>query len=258
VKASRLNLIIAIVLAIAAGISVWVYTAGAKTAVQNTEKVTEVLIAKKVIPVGTTLQQANAQGLVGKDTYPAGTVPSTALGITAVQVDNKPENLVAQVSVPAGSILGSNYFVTVTEESKRSIGPLQVPAGQFAVSVTTPDSDHVGTFIVPGVQVAVFCTVTELLGNTSNPQVSSALRTRLLVDKATVIGVGNATTPAQATANATANKNAGGLVTLAADQANAQKIIHCTRDGQVYLSLLGTGTTPTPDTGVSTENLFKN
>jgi len=260
VKASRLNLIIALVLAVAAGFSVWVYTAGAKTAVQSTEKVQQVLVAKKVIPVGTTLLEANTQGLIGTNTYPVASLPAGYLSVDAARDDTAAKLLVAQASVPAGTILGSNYFIAVTD-SKPNVGPLQVPAGMFAVSVTTPDSDHVGTFIVPGVEVSVFCTVTELVGNTtntSNPQSASALRTRLLVDQATVIAVGNATSIAQSNANATANKNSGGLITLAASQLNAQKIIHCTRDGQVYLALLGTGTAPTPDAGVSSENLFKN
>ena len=259
-KASRLNLIIAIVLALAAGISVWVYTSGVKTAVQKTEKVQEVVIAKQVIPVGTSLADAVAQGLLTTTTYPEGSLPS---GYITKDVANNPDTnktLVAQVSVPKGSILGSNYFVTVTD-TKPNVGPLQVPAGLFAVSVNTPDQDHQGTFVVPGVKVAVFCTYTELSGTTTNQnsaQSTSAVKTRLLVDEAQVIAVGAATSPAAANAAAASNKNAGALITLAADQKNTQKIIHCTRDGQVYLSLLGTGTTPTPDDGVSSENLFKN
>jgi pilus assembly protein CpaB len=262
VKASRLNLIIALVLAVAAGFSVWVYTAGAKTAVQKTEEVQQVLVAKKVIPVGTTLTEANTQGLIGIDTYPVASLPAGYLKADDVRDAAVADKQVAQASVPAGTILGSNYFITVTD-SKPNVGPLQVPAGMFAVSVATPDSDHVGTFIVPGVEVAVFCTYTDLQSgssstNTSSAQTADALKTRLLVDQATVIAVGAATTVGQANAAATAGKNANGLITLAANQGNAQKIIHCTRDGQVYLSLLGNGTAPTPDNGVSSENLFKN
>lgn len=258
-KSSRLNLIIALVLAVAAGFSVWMYTSGAKTAVQSTEQVVKVVVAKKVIPVGTSLADAVSQGYVESNTYPKASLPTGYITTEVANDTAQSKLLVTQVSVPAGAILGSNYLVPVSEQ-KPNVGPLQVPAGMFAVSVTTPDSDHVGTFVVPGVDVAVFCTYTELSGNTTqnSAQSASALRTRLLVPEATVIAVGNATSVAASNANAAANKNSGGLITLAANQSNSQKIIQCTRDGQVYLALLGTDTKATPDDGVSTDNLFKN
>jgi len=87
--------------------------------VQSTEQVEKVLVAKKVIPVGTTLADAYAQGLVGSNTYPKASLPS---GYTKVEVANDPEQaklLVTQVSVPAGAILGSNYLVAVSAQKPK-------------------------------------------------------------------------------------------------------------------------------------------
>jgi Flp pilus assembly protein CpaB len=262
VKASRLNLVIALVLALAAGISVFLYTSTARTAVQSTEQVQEVVVAKQVIPVGTTLADANSKGLLTTDKYPVGTLPAgyiTAEQVKATQAASR----VSQVSIPKGMILNSSNFGLVTDD-KPNLGPLQIPEGLFAVSVSAPDADHVGSFIVPGVDVAVFCTYSSLTNagsnsssGSGNAQEQAALRTRLLVDSAKVIGVGSATTPAAAAANSSGGKNSNGLITLAADQKNSQKIIQCSRDGLVYLSLLGTGTVAVPDEGVSSENLFK-
>ena len=264
-KASRLNLIIALVLALAAGFSVFLYTSSAKTNVLSAERnVQEVLIAKQVIPVGTLLTDAYKQNLLTKDTYPEATLPSGYLTAAAVNAPDALHPLVAQVSIPKGMILSASNFAAVTLD-KPNVGPLQVPAGKFAVSVTAPDSDHVGSFIVPGVNVAVFCTYTNLGGapagaaaSGSSSKNTDSLETRLLVASSTVIGVGSATTPAQAATNTAGNKASSGLITLAASQLETQKIVHCMRDGQVYLSLLGTGTVATPDTGVTTSNLFEN
>ncbi len=260
-KASRLNLVIALVLALAAGISVFLYTSTARTAVQSTEQVQEVVVAKQVIPVGTTLADANAKGLLTTDKYPLGTLPAGYVTTAQVKATDATSR-VSQVSIPKGMILNSSNFGLVTDD-KPNLGPLQIPEGLFAVSVSAPDADHVGSFIVPGVDVAVFCTYSSLTNASSgssssgNAQEQAALRTRLLVDSAKVIGVGNATTPAGAAANASGGKNSNGLITLAADQKNSQKIIQCSRDGLVYLSLLGNGTVAIPDEGVSSDNLFK-
>lgn len=259
-KASRLNLVIALVLALAAGASVFIYTSNAKTNVISAEtNVQEVLIAKQVIPVGTLLADAFAQNLIAKDTYPQASLPNGVLTPDAVNHPDTAHPLVAQVSIPKGMILGSTNFATVSLD-KPNLGPLQVPAGKFAVSVSAPDADHVGSFVVPGVRVAVFCTYDNLLSSPATAASANAdhLETRLLVASSTVIGVGSATTPAQASANAADNKNSNGLVTLAANQRDSQKIVQCVRDGQIYLSLLGQGTVAVAGAGVNNSNLFKN
>ncbi|MEY4366735.1 MAG: hypothetical protein RLZ28_150 [Actinomycetota bacterium] len=258
-KSSRLNLFIALVLAIAAGVAVFVYTNSAKSVVQSTQQVQEVLVAKQVIPIGTNLADAVSQGLVSTDKYPTGTLPAGFLTKEVANGENAKLS-VAQISIAKGMILSSSNFTT-TSEAKPNLGPLQVPSGLFAVAVSTADADHVGGFIVPGLSVAVFCTVDQGAGGKADGTPSSTIettRTRLLVDKATVIGVGNASSVAAANANATANKNSNGLITLAANQSNTQKIIECTRVGQISLALLGSDTVATPDEGVSGSELFEN
>jgi len=259
VKSSRLNLIVALVLAVAAGVAVFVYTNSAKSVVQSTQQVQEVLVAKQVIPIGTNLADAVAQGLVGTDKYPTGTLPAGFLTKDVANGENAKLS-VAQVSIAKGMILSSTNFTTTTE-AKPNLGPLQVPSGLFAVSVSTPEADHVGGFIVPGLSVSVFCTVDQGAGGAAKGTPTSTIettRTRLLVDKTTVIGVGNAATVAAANANATTNKNSAGLITLAANQTDTQKIIECTRVGQISLALLGNDTVAKPEAGVSGAELFKN
>jgi Flp pilus assembly protein CpaB len=261
-KASRLNLVIALVLAVAAGIAVFAYTSSAKQVVQNTEQVQEVLVAKQVVPIGTTLYEARVQGLLEADKYPLGTLPNGYLTKDVANNDATAKMRVAQVSIAKGMILtGANFGQT--SESKPNLGPLQVPAGLFAVSVTLADADHVGTFLVPGVDVSVFCTIEKSPGSSNSKAAANASTTpitvtRLLVNRATVIGVGNAASVAAANANITDGKNSNGLITLAADQTQTQKIIECTRAGQVNLSLVGIGTTPTPDAGAVANDLFQN
>ncbi len=259
-KASRLNLVIALVLAVAAGIAVFAYTSSAKQVVQNTEQVQEVLVAKQVVPVGTTLYDARVQGMLETDKYPVGTLPAGYLTKDVANDDSAAKLRVAQVSIAKGMILSASNFGQVSD-SKPNLGPLQVPAGKFAVAVTLADADHVGNFIVPGVDVAVFCTIdqaTGASGGASGSSTTTITSTRLLVERATVIGVGNAATVAAANANIATNKNSNGLITLAADQMQTQKIIECSRAGQINLSLVGTGTVPTPDPGVPANDLFKN
>lgn len=259
-KASKLNLVIALVLALAAGASVFFYTSNAKTSVISAEtNVQEVLIAKQVIPVGMLLSDAFAQNLIAKDTYPEASLPAGFLTPAAVNSPDPAHPLVAQVSIAKGMILGSTNFATVSVD-KPNLGPLQVPAGKFAVSVSAPDADHVGSFVVPGVSVAVFCTYDNLLSApaTAGSANGDHLETRLLVASSTVIGVGTATTPAQASANVADNKNSNGLVTLVANQRDSQKIVQCVRDGQIYLSLLGHGAVAVPGVGINNSNLFKN
>lgn len=258
-KSSRLNLIVALVLAVAAGVSVFVYTNSAKSVVQSTQQVQEVLVAKQVIPIGTNLADAVAQGLVSTDKYPTGTLPAGYLTKDVANGENAKLS-VAQVSIAKGMILTMSNFATTTE-AKPNLGPLQIPSGMFAVAVGTADADHVGSFIVPGLSVAVFCTVDQGVGSSAKGAGASTIettRTRLLVEKAIVIGVGNASTVAAANANTATNKNSNGLTTLATNQPDTQKIIECSRVGQISLTLLGGDTVAKPDEGVSGTELFRN
>lgn len=238
-------IVIAVVLAVLAGLAVFLYARSAETRALQDQAAVTVLVSTSEIPAGLTLGDAVGQGLVEPTQVSDKLAPPAAIST----VDASNSALVAADPIPAGQVILSGDFVTQMEQAK----PIVIPDGMMAISVVLGDPQKVGSFLRPGSMVAIFDTMSAVSLEDANA--TATLTTRPLIDSVEVLAVGAVTQEGAGTATPDAWSNA--LVTLAVDQTQAEKIIHGTQTGQLTMALLGDNTTLKPSVGVSNTDLFK-
>jgi pilus assembly protein CpaB len=129
---------------------------------------------------------------------------------------------------------------------------LQIPDGQLAISVNLTDTARVAGFVNPGSVVAIFLNGSD---GTTGQQF-----TRVLLPRVTVIGVGSTTpiptTTTDAAGQSTTEQLPRTLMTLALDQAQAQRVLFAQGSGELAFALLTDKSAVKPDAGVTAANLF--
>jgi len=243
-------IILAIVLAVIAAGLVFFYVRGAEERVIEEQQPVSVLVSTSSIPRGITLGDAVAGGLAEATQVPADMAPAGALaGVT-------PENagLLAINNVNPGQILLSSNFTAELPD----ITPVNIPDGLLAVSISLGDVQRVGNFLRPGAEVVIFNSYTPAGGAVQEEGEAAAdLTTRVLVDRALVLGVGEvASQPTTNPDGTTTTQPASSLITLGVDQAEAEKIILASQTGSLYFGLLGDGTEVVGSNGTTAGNLF--
>ena len=243
-------IILAIVLAVIAAGLVFFYVRGAEQRVIEEQQPVSVLVSTSSIPRGITLGDAVAGGLAEATQVPADMAPAGALsGVT-------PENagLLAINNVNPGQILLSSNFTAELPD----ITPVNIPDGLLAVSISLGDVQRVGNFLRPGAEVVIFNSYTPAGGAVQEEGEAAAdLTTRVLVDRALVLGVGEvASQPTTNPDGTTTTQPASSLITLGVDQAEAEKIILASQTGSLYFGLLGDGTEVVGSNGTTAGNLF--
>lgn len=243
-----LAIIAALALAVIAGVGVFAYTAQASDrATASAGATRSVLVAAQPLGVGTSFGDALDTGAIESRTFPVGTVPAGAL-TDASDIDR---SSIALTSIAADRLLMRGDFGSELPVA----GPLAVPAGLLAMSLELADPARVGTFLRPGSQIAVYGTVD--VPGTSTAGTTSALPTKetnLVVDRVTVIGVGDATQAQAEGADQQAKETA--LVTVAVDQEQGARLVQAVQTGALYLALLGDGVDPAPQPGVTGADVF--
>lgn len=233
--------IVAFVLAIIAGISVYVYASSADRRAVESQSPQPIVVTSHEIPAGMTLGLALEQGWVQETKVPKASLPLGALqSLTAAN-----QILYVLQAIPAGQIVFSANLVTKMPQ----IGPLTVPEGLMAVTVELSDPARVAPFLRPGAEVAVFNTV-ELTPSKSGLTVST---TRIVLERVLVVGVGEATQTQTATGEQTAP---AALVTLAVTQAQAEVLVHSVQTGSLYFALLRDGTVIDSPRSVTDQLIF--
>ena len=243
-------IILAIVLAVIAAGLVFFYVRGAEERVIEEQQPVSVLVSTSSIPRGITLGDAVAGGLAEATQVPADMAPAGALaGVT-------PENagLLAINNVNPGQILLSSNFTAELPD----ITPVNIPDGLLAVSISLGDVQRVGNFLRPGAEVVIFNSYTPAGGAVlEEGEAAADLTTRVLVDRALVLGVGEvASQPTTNPDGTTTTQPASSLITLGVDQAEAEKIILASQTGSLYFGLLGDGTEVVGSNGTTAGNLF--
>ncbi len=164
--------------------------------------------------------------------------------------------LLAVNNVNPGQILLSTSFVVELPD----VTPVAIPDGLLAVSISLGDVQRVGNFLRPGAEVVIFNSYTPagaVAAAEGEAATTADLTTRVLVDRALVLGVGEVAT-AQTTNpdGTTATQPPSSLITLGVDQAEAEKIIQASQTGALYFGLLGDGTEIVQSNGTTAGNLF--
>jgi len=230
-KVSKLSYIVAIVVALLAGVAVYIYQSTADTRALQGKQAINVIVAKTDLNVGVKLSDAVAQGLVKYEAFPAGAVPSDVL--TTIDATNSAK--VVSRSIGAGQlVLGSELadFATPTTQ-------IQIPSGTIAVSISLDDASRVASFVVPGSHVVVYWTKND------------GTESRVLLPDANVLAIGSTSTSSSQSTDTSSS-----LVTLALAPADVSRLILASKSGSLYFGLLSADTTVLPGSGTSDTNLL--
>jgi pilus assembly protein CpaB len=228
-KRRVLTIALALVLAIAGSGVVLAYVKGANARAVAGLKAVTVLVAQKEIPAGTSAGAAWQGGLLRGETLPAQSVPAEAVGSITADLDS----LVMSSEIMPGQVLLRPMLVRAAQAS----GGLAIPAGLVAVTIPLCLPQAVAGYVQAGSQVAIF-------------------DTRMVLPKVQVLSMSGGTSGQGGSGTGAASQTQGSvLVTLAVDQADAERVIQVAETGLPYLALL----TPDSQTGfdTTTQSLFQ-
>lgn len=252
-----LTVTVAAVLGLLGIVAVLAYVHQANERAVNGLKAESVMVADSAIPAGTSLSEAQHEDLLGTEK-----VPVSSLSTPAVQsVTTANGHLVMSASVAKGQVLLQNMLGSASTVNKESASSIVVPPGKVAVTVNMCISEAVANYVTPGSDVAVFDTVVSkaVIQRTCDTEhnalpfaqivTPSGASTLLVLPKVEVLAVGP---------NSAAQSTSGGssvtvtndpssspssdeevLVTLAVDQADAERLILIDEVGLPYMALLG-------------------
>lgn len=227
-----LAITIAIVLAAlgTAGGLFLVVSADSRAQSRLTDAIT-VAIATKRIPIGTTGAKVVSGGMVRFEKMPRASVPKDTIS----EIDAERSKLVITSNIAVGQVLLAANF---GEVSKVTSG-LPLPEGKMAVTVETSAPEQVAGYVQAGSQVTIFLTYNLV---SSNGTKSNIQRTRVLLPRVEVLAVGTYQSAqarnATANANSSTARSASLLLTVAVDQAEAERLIEGLNHGSLYLGLL--------------------
>jgi pilus assembly protein CpaB len=253
-----LTITLAAVLALLGAVAVLAYVRQANERAVNGLKAETVMVATSAIPAGTSLSKAQHDHLLSTEK-----VPDSSLTTPAVQsVTAANEHLVMSGTVAKGQVLLQNMLASATTVT--SNGGFVIPSGMVAVSVNMCISEAVAKYVTPGSNVAVFdttagngsqiqrsCDTGRSVLNSGEIHNTQAASTLLVLKKAEVLAVGQ--NPAAQSASGSSSSAAVAtdpsssssssqnevLVTLAVNQADAERLILIDEVGLPYLALLG-------------------
>ena len=257
-----LTIILAIGLAVVGTGAVLLYVKGADQRVLNGQKAVTVLVADQQVPAGIKAGTALSEGLLRHQKLPAASVPSDAVRVITPGLNS----LVLSADLPSGQLLLRPMLVTALAAHTG----LAIPPGMVALSLQFCLPRDVAGYVQPGSEVAVFNTFVTVKQGGSPPTRScdginasqgvTGVHTRLVMPKVKVLAVGQASA-APATAGSTATSTAFSqnsstsqssntiimLVTVAANQVDAEKLIHLDEVEVPYLALVTPSSNVKPD-----------
>ncbi|GLZ30132.1 hypothetical protein Lesp02_23220 [Lentzea sp. NBRC 105346] len=248
-KRRMLTIGLTLLLAAVGTVSVLLYVRNADARALEGKRAVSVVVADQRVPAGTTASGAQQTGLLRLDKMPAESVPQNAL----TQIDAELAKLVATADIQPGQLVLKSMF----GEPKSAGAGLPIPDGQVAVTVELGVPQRVAGFVKAGSKIAVFDTYTAVDDKSRTPsgagQAAALQVTRLLLPKLEVLAIGEPT--------ASGEKSSGGgggsaLVTVAATQAEAERLIQRSQFGTLHLVLLTDNSQVTSGLGTDSKTVF--
>jgi pilus assembly protein CpaB len=242
----RTVLLIVAALIAALGTSlVFLYVRGVDARAAQAYDAVEVLQAVELINPGETLAEAQAAGKIQMGTVAQAQVLSGA----TTSIADMSEQVALTTVYPGEQIITSKFGSAGDQEV------LTIPEGQMAISINLTDPARVAGFVNPGAEVAIFASADAgAMGN-------SSAATRLLLPRVQVIGVGTttvvSTTTTDETGEQTTEQLPRTLMTLAVDQADAEKVIFAARNSEVSFALLTDKSSVKSGPGVTSDSVFR-
>jgi pilus assembly protein CpaB len=233
-------LIAALVVAALGTVLIFVYVQNADERAQDDAAPVDVLVATQQVAAGTTAADASNDGAFEIQTVPSSAQAEGALSditIVSDQVALSPifpgQQILAQMFGPPGG----------------ETDGLNVPKDKLAMSVQLGDPERVAGFVAPGSEVTIFWTP------------ASGDPTVVIIPKANVLATGATTLATQVvvdeTGESTTSEIPQAIITLEANQIEAQRIINGQANGELYFGLLGQGTKTRSGVPTFTQDLLR-
>ncbi|HWC22244.1 MAG TPA: RcpC/CpaB family pilus assembly protein [Flexivirga sp.] len=240
------------------------YVNGADARAVDAQNPVTAYVVKKVVPAGTTLADAQSQGLI-KATKVAQT--GRPAGVLSV-VDASNRTLVATTDIQPGEFVMSARFGAKQAGEKA----IAVPDGKVAISVQLTAPERVANFITPGSHIVVYATAgIKSAGTDEKAKAFNQLDvkgTNVLLADVEVIAFGS--TPLQNPSADNSSDNADKkssndgssqndsayLVTVSVTPNESVKLVHSVNQYTLYAGLLGSGTKVDPQGEIDDGNVF--
>lgn len=239
----RILLIAAVVVALLGTALVYLYVRGADARANERFDTVDVLRAVAPIEAGETIDDAAANGkLALQPVAREYLLPNVQTSVEALS------GSVATVRIlPGEQIVTDKFGAEVTDVASA----LTIPRGMIAISVSLTDTARVAGFINPGSEVGIFL----------NGTADAGPYTRLLLEQVQVIAVGSTTTTQTTTTTPegtqTVEQLPRTLMTLALDQADAEKILFAQGSGELVFAVLNDDSNVKPGPGTGADDLFR-
>lgn len=233
-------LIVAAMVAVLGSGMVFLYVRGADDRAMAMQEPVDVLKAVAQIDSGETLEQAQAAGKLELQKVPTAQVLDGAVSSVADM-----SGQVALTTVFPNEQVTRAKFGSAGEQDN-----LNIPEGNFAISVNLSDTGRVAGFVSPGSTVAIFLSGAIEEGKDA---------TRLLLPKVKVIAVAQTTVTTSTTSPAGAQTTEAlprTLFTLSVNQNEAEKVMYAALHGELSFGLLTDKSQVKPSPGVTAANLF--
>jgi pilus assembly protein CpaB len=172
------SLVVGVLLALAAGLSVYLAVRGIQPT--NTREVVPVLVAAANVPAGTTFDGRNATALLRVERRPAESVPAGALS-TIVDVLGRTTGTALSNGAPVVDTLFTGLSTRPLNSSEMNPVAATMPDGQVAVAIPASDQTTVGGVVRPLDRVDLIASLSARQADGSSRVVTQALLRDVLV-----------------------------------------------------------------------------
>ena len=241
----RILLVAAVLVAALGAVLVFLYVQGADSRAEKRFDTVEVLKATQIIEPGEAIEDALAAGKV----VPAAVAQDQLLSGAQADTEQIAGMKAMQTIYPGEQIVADKFGTNVAASSSLPF----VDEGKIAMSVNLTDPSRVAGFVNPGSEVAIFLTGTD--------EVEGKQFSRLLLDRVTVLAVGNttpvSTTTTDETGASTTEQLPRTLLTISVEQRQMEKVLYAQSTGELAFGLLTEDSVVAPGPPMTFEELWK-
>jgi pilus assembly protein CpaB len=209
-------LLLALLLAVAATAGVYLYIQGVRDDAKSEAVTVRVIVSTQNIPAGSQLDPLISAGIFTTKLFPSDTlVESPVTSVEQLRGETTSQTILANEQISTQRLSGTTEL---------GGGILNIPPGFVAVTMQLEAPPNVAGFIRKGDHVQVFVTLEEKL-------------VTLFPDVLILSNTGSIST----TTGASSGGDRGGLVTVALEPGDAQKLVLAQQKGSVWLALIPPG-----------------
>lgn len=243
-------LTVALVIAALGTTLIVLYVQGIDARAEAGQELVEVLTVTDVVEAGESVSAAQAAGKFEKVKVRREDMVEGALSSIS-SIDDK---------VAIGAIFPQEQVISQKFGDPGSQDSLVIPEDKLAISVELTDPARVAGFVNPGSHVAIFVSADPVLLKPDGTEQKLATYTRLLLKDVQVIGVGTTSMTARTTTTdegeQTTEQVPRTILTIAADQEQAERVIFAARNGELAFALLNDKSQVSDEPGITVKDIL--